>query len=231
MMQSDLIFSLGPNCRSTWNLRHHLGVERAYPFDWWITPARSMLRMIDPEFSFTLSMADLHLVGNSVYNARLNLLHHHDFARDGDGVVLPLTESAVSECQSKYQWLFRRLHDDVRRSMAPVAVLNGCYAGWPEGYYGMSTPPELNGRVPPDELALTVRQRLGERVRVVLVNEGLESVQSHDWGCVVTLPDRGYREAPPGSEYAEPVHVFREAYTRIGLQRIEGPVAQGSKAN
>ncbi len=75
---TDLLFSLGPNCKNTWNLRNYFGFERAYPFDWWTTPAKSMLQMIEEGFEFHIRREDLFISPttehNTVYNYKLNLL-------------------------------------------------------------------------------------------------------------------------------------------------------------
>jgi hypothetical protein len=37
-VRADLVISLGTNCEVTFQLRRVFRTERAYPFDWWITP-------------------------------------------------------------------------------------------------------------------------------------------------------------------------------------------------
>ncbi len=50
----DLVFSPGPQLQEQLAPSQLLRCERAYAFDWWITPARSMLAMLEPGFRFHL---------------------------------------------------------------------------------------------------------------------------------------------------------------------------------
>ena len=40
------IVSLGYRCRTTQRLREHYGFKTAFPFDWWITPLQSAVRVL-----------------------------------------------------------------------------------------------------------------------------------------------------------------------------------------
>lgn len=223
MGATDLIFSLGPNCRNAWNLREYFSTERAYPFDWWITPAKSMLRLLDRDFTFQVHRDDLVISkpgpsGNTVYNRRLNLFHHHDFARVND-VVECITDEAIAQINVKYRALFLRFWEDLDRASNPVAVVNGIEPGWPSGYVPGEADPAVNGPIEAQALVDAVRARLGEKLRVVIVNIGERHTQPLDGGNLIQLPDRGTREAalPPYLGWVEPVHVFREAYETLGI--------------
>ena len=164
---TDLLFSLGPNCKNTWNLRNYFGSERAYPFDWWTTPAKSMLQMIEEGFEFHVRREDLFLSPttehNTVYNYKYNLLHHHDFPRtwgEYPGVIFSVTRSDIKAINRKYTFLFNRLFHDVKQAEKPIAVVNHSYTGWEENLKGIRTNKALNGYVPPAELAREVRDRL-----------------------------------------------------------------------
>lgn len=223
----DLAVSLGPNCRSTWNLRHHLGVAQSYPFDWWITPSRSMLPMIEPGFRFVLHLDDLHVIpqaggGETIYNARYHLLHHHDFPRDSQHRQLPLTEEAVGEVRRKYVRRFERFQQQLRLSRRPLFVLNGTYGGWPQGLADLPMPADLNRSISEAELAESIRDRLGKHATVLFIADGSERCVRTEWGATLRWPADGTRSAPRGSEYAEPVDVFTRAYAWLRAEL--GPV-------
>jgi hypothetical protein len=223
MDDPDLIFSLGPNCRNTWNLRDHFEFDRAYPFDWWITPVKSMLALLDRDHRFQVAAEDLVVTEptagtNTVYNRRLNLLHHHDFDRDG-GLVRPITEAAVAKLNAKYTALFARFWTDLDAAKRPLAVLNGLYGGWPARTPDGGRNPALNGRPPTQEVFDAVRRRLGSRLRLLVIEVGEAAREEWEGGTVIRLPDPGTRMAlPRGQDYAEPIQVFRDAFAAMGLR-------------
>ncbi|QAU35544.1 DUF1796 family putative cysteine peptidase [Janthinobacterium sp. 17J80-10] len=224
MKKTDLIFSLGPNCKNAWNIRDYFKVDRAYPFDWWITPAKSMLKMIESGFEFDVKRDDLHITPtnehNTVYNYKLNLLHHHDFTRvwgEHPGVVFEVSDDEIEKVNSKYRHLFKRLADDLAQAAHPIAVLNWSYSGWPNEYKGIPTNAALNGFMPPDQLAREIRDRLGKKLRIAFIAIGEPLHEEHEWGCIVRRPDLGERENIKGADYAEPIHVFRQAYDMLNF--------------
>ncbi|WP_158287580.1 DUF1796 family putative cysteine peptidase [Falsiroseomonas bella] len=230
MSAHDLVFSLGPNCKTAWNTRAHFGVTQAYPFDWWITPARAMLRMIEPGFTFSVAMDDLVMVPpkengeDSVYNRRLNLLHHHDFPRR-NRLVTGMDQDRLDEINRKYTQRFARLRADIEAARAPLALLGGISAGWRQDPTGTGNwNAALNGRVPPGELIAGIRDRLGRKLRVLVIAAGEPEVQEYEGGVLVRRPDRGVRE-PKGTvpSYAEPVHLFRDAFAALGLESALTP--------
>jgi hypothetical protein len=222
--QPDLVFSLGPNCRNAWNLRSHFGVGRAYPFDWWITPARAMLHMIEPGFAFRVTADQLVITpvaedgGNSIYNRDLNILHHHDFPRRAN-LVEEIRPDQVTVMNEKYARLFGRLRADVAAARAPLAILNGINGGWrtePGGTARLDR--RLNGKMEPQALVDGIRERLGRHVSVAILGAGPERFEQLEGGVLVNRPRRDERE-PKGAapSYAEPVHVFRACYQALGL--------------
>ncbi|UCF51160.1 MAG: hypothetical protein JSV48_16710 [Bradyrhizobium sp.] len=223
LQQPDLVVSLEPSCRMAWNVRRYFGRERAYPFDWWITPARSMLRLLDRTVEFEVSRDDLEITAvnptgasNTVYNKRLDLLHHHDFERV-DGKVLDLPAGRIAMINARYRILFARLWYDADAARAPLAVLNGISTGWPDTMPADAPGRELNGPLGPQELVSAVRARLGEKWRVLIIEIGPSSRMVLDGGLAVTIPDTGLRESDldPADHYVEPVHVFRAAFDEI----------------
>ncbi len=226
-MESDFIFSLGPNCRTAWNVRHHFGIERAAPFDWWITPARSALLLLDPGFEFHVRREDLAVSAptqlNSVYNHRLNVLHHHDFPRSGEHhAVLEVSDDDIAKVNSKYAALFDRFHADLQRAQAPVAVLNGIFAGFVRDYQGVPVNGPLNEPITAEEFARTARRLVGDKLRLVIIDIAPERAVEHAWGQELQQPDLGRRDCAPNLQWAEPAHVFKAAFERIPLRLRQG---------
>jgi hypothetical protein len=225
MDNPDLVVSLGPNCKNTWNTRSYFNVETAYPFDWWITPAKSMLRMLDRNFEFIAEADDLFITdtvnnSNSVYNKKLNLLHHHDFPRRKN-LVTEVTPAAVEELNSRYRFLFSRFWKHMDAARAPLVLLNGIHAGWQFNVPSGGKNEALNGPMQPQDLVDAVRASLGEKTFVAIINIDKESRTDLDGGVVISRPDRGIREGlPPEKSYAEPVHVFREVYAALNLHPV-----------
>ncbi len=225
-MQPDLVFSLGCFCRTAWNLRAHFGVQQAYPFDWWITPARAMLRMMEPGFRFGIAAEDLTLVPpgqaneDSVYAHRLNILFHHDFPRGQDGRVLPITPEAVARVNAKYATRFGRLHRDLAAARAPLAVIGQPHPGWPaDPALRPCTEAALNGPIEPAELVRAVRERLGARLRVLVIGFGNERTEEVEGGLVVIRPKPAGRQRTPGvPPWAEPAAVFRAGFAALGAE-------------
>jgi len=221
----DLVVSLGPNCRNTWNLRQFFSFERAYPLDWWITPVRSMLNLIEQRKEFHVTRDDLIVSetrngSNTVYNIKLNLTHHHDFDR-ANRLVQEISSEAVDRLNSKYQYLFSRFWEDLEQVSRPLLVMNGIMGGFEGRPEFVAADPSLNGSMSPEEVIGRLREALGEKSRVLIIDVGEESDMEFEGGRAIWLPDRGKRENMESRfSYAEPVHVFREAYARAGLTGV-----------
>jgi hypothetical protein len=186
--------------------------------------------MIEPGFKFTLAMRDLHITPttehNTVFNSNLNLLHHHDFERNWATpfhVVELISEDRIAVLNSKYKFLFTRLADDLKDASKPIAVLNGSLEGWPREYKGAPTDLTLNTHISHPDLAKEIRYRLGEKLKVVFIHHGDAKWEEHDWGWDIRFPDTGLRENIADAPYAEPIHVFRQAYTQLGISAF-GPI-------
>jgi hypothetical protein len=220
MNDPDLVVSLGPSCRNTWNIRDYFQTQYALPFDWWITPVKSMLRMLDHDFSLNVVRDDLCITenGGSVYNRRLNVLHHHDFDRVGPHVKV-ITDEGIEKLNSKYTYLFARFRRDIASSERPLAVLNGISRGWPVTTPDGGTNADLNGDMEPQAVVDAIRSKLGKKVNVAIIAAGPASTRELEGGRMIVAPDRGEREGlPPGQIYAEPVHIHREAFMALGLK-------------
>ncbi|MGH9828642.1 MAG: hypothetical protein ACREDR_35930, partial [Blastocatellia bacterium] len=91
---------LESNCERAWNIRNHCGIATAYPFDWWITPHDSVVKLLTSNFSQLLTPEALKLSHNreTVRCENYNILHHHDFERDEFNMVLPDLARKFPDC-------------------------------------------------------------------------------------------------------------------------------------
>lgn len=239
MPNHDLVFSLGPNCRNNWNLRNYFGTDRAYPFDWWITPARSMLALLDRNKTFTVAREDLEIVptvtgeSNTVRNRRLRLLHHHDFRRDSDGLVREISDDDIQNVNQKYRALFKRLFEDIDKSDSPLALLNGIQDFVQET--DQTAVPSLARQITPGQLIEEVQERLGKKVHVVILdiapeNIGPERHETYHNGTYLSLPAEPQPDVESGAvpAYAQPAHVFRRAYRMLDLKFV-APVSAAAR--
>ena len=188
--------------------------------------------MIDRSFEFSVSRDDLFITGqppgDSVYNLRLNLLHQHDFNRI-HGKVIEISDEAIENVNAKYKLLFARLWADSDAAKTPLAVLNGANRGWLGQTPGHTSNRELNGRITPQQLIDGIRERLGAKWQVLIIDIGEARTQELEGGLYLARPDTGQREDPrPGQAFAEPIHVFRAAFEAAGL--APGGLAQTEDA-
>jgi len=211
----DCLVSLGPNCRMTYNMREHFGVERAYPFDWWITPAASMLKMIQPGFRFHIERADLEIIPqpvfNTVLNKRLGMLMHHDFVRENDEWVREIPDDRIDLLNAKYSALFERLRTDLAAAQSVTAFVNGSISSAVFGIGGDDAPSEA-------DLIAGIRQALGAHVFVAIVGDGPERTEAHEGGAVMIRHDNGQRDLDPVRAYAEPAHVYRGIFRELSTE-------------
>jgi hypothetical protein len=230
----DLVVSLGPNCRNAFNLRRFVGDETAYPFDWWITPVRSMLAMIRSDFTFDLQSSDLSIEndGDTVLNRRLNLLHHHDFPRNraNQKRVETLDPTVICELNAKYRSLFTRLHDRVAAASRPLFVLNGLKRRLDGGLHAKILDPALNAVCTDAETIAAVHQAFGGKGFTVIIEAAAEPMTvRHAHGLRIELAGDGTDEVlPPGFGWAQPTGVFRRAYQALGLD-VAGKAGPAAK--
>jgi len=88
----DEIVSLGGSCRITYNLRRTFGIRHAFPFDWWVTPVRSMIAFLeDPSLDKLYDPARLEVSWwgerSVVRNTHYGMTLDHEFPRTPDGTV------------------------------------------------------------------------------------------------------------------------------------------------
>ncbi|MGQ9369013.1 DUF1796 family putative cysteine peptidase [Azospirillum sp. ST 5-10] len=112
-MMFDRIVSLGGNCAVAWHLRRHFGFDRAYPFDWWVTPFSAVLSCLRTEFSELFKDIERSEDRKTVLCKRYGIRHHHDFPRGQDGLITDDWRNYISEAKEKYQKLCSRFfqHD------------------------------------------------------------------------------------------------------------------------
>lgn len=110
----DRVVGLGANCESACNIRSYYRAERAFPFDWWITPYNSLITLLKSHFEGLFDPQNLVVTEDmqSVRCNRFNILHHHDFLRDKDGKVLPGIETQIPSLREKYKFLIDRFYQE-----------------------------------------------------------------------------------------------------------------------
>ena len=124
----DLVFSAGPYCRSAFHLRRLFNQSQAFPFDWWVTPASSLQRMLHPDYRFELTAADVHLTqaAQVVFNSRDLILHLHDFERTADGAIsFDRLDSQLEEITAKYTFLFERMRARLHEAKRCLLIFEG----------------------------------------------------------------------------------------------------------
>jgi len=112
----DRIVSIGSNCEVTWNIRNHFSTDKAYPFDWWMTPLHSMIELLDAQFTGLFDKKNICVPPDlkTVIDKKYNIMHHHDFQRDEAGLIVSnKIEEQLSSLKQKYDFLAKRFKDDL----------------------------------------------------------------------------------------------------------------------
>ncbi len=112
MAPYDEIISLGNHCRVAYNLRRTFGITRAFPFDWWITPASSLVAFLDdPSLDKLYDPQRLAPVMNGEKIFAIDNLHYgiqlqHEFPRGkGGGLVADWPEHlGAARQRTAYLW-------------------------------------------------------------------------------------------------------------------------------
>jgi len=111
----DHIIGLGHDCRLTYNLRRTFGFERAYPFDWWVTPLPALVAFLhDPSVERLYDPARLepviHKTGIfAIRNADYDIELQHEFPRTPKGVVEPDWREHIPKARARTDFLLRRM--------------------------------------------------------------------------------------------------------------------------
>jgi len=113
----DRIISLGCNCELALNIRDYFGIERAYPFDWWITPFQALWKLLEGRFHDLFNINNLEVSSDllTVRDKYYNLLYHHDFKKTEDDKIIPdLIEQQLPLVKQKYDMLVHRFFNDLQ---------------------------------------------------------------------------------------------------------------------
>jgi hypothetical protein len=107
------IVSLGYRCRTARRLRDHFGFETAYPFDWWISPLKALVRVLeewDPDRLFDVEelreTRDANGIGE-IKHVRYGVKFLHDFPRR-DGYIVEEWREHLPEVKSRTAHLMAR---------------------------------------------------------------------------------------------------------------------------
>ena len=182
----DLVFSAGPYCRSAFHLRRLFNQSQAFPFDWWVTPASSLQRMLHPDYRFELTAADVHLTqaAQVVFNSRDLILHLHDFERTADGAIsFDRLDSQLEEINAKYTFLFERMRARLHEAKRCLLIFEGLLPALDLEVHRQRTScppltyPDLSSTYAP-ELAALLREAYGVEPTLVCFGFGAPSIES-----------------------------------------------------
>jgi hypothetical protein len=93
-MPATHVVSLGGQCETAYNLRRYFDFSTAYPFDWWVSPLSTVIRLLR-DFDIDALYDTRRLEGTAdfgtVIHRDYDLQLHHEFPRDnanrfGNGV-------------------------------------------------------------------------------------------------------------------------------------------------
>jgi hypothetical protein len=176
--------------------------------------------MLRPGFIFDISADDILLldtdsIGHTAYNTRYQILHHHDFPRV-DGRILPPTSEQLEQVNAKYQWLFKRMHDDIGRANNVLLVSEGLQYEfrWIDPAVVPPLPQPSQRRI--GEL---IQEYCGMKTTLVSVCAGESSTVIEPGAIYLRRPDDRTRIFDENHRlfYAEPVNVYEKAFTELGL--------------
>lgn len=182
----DLVFSAGPYCRSAFHLRRLFDQTQAFPFDWWLTPASSALRMLHPDYRFGLKADALFFTqsAQAVLNVGDLTLHLHDFERTTSGALhTGDLERQLAAINDKYTYLFARLRERLRQARRCLVVFEGLMPASELETYRQRTAcgplsyPQLQDDFA-SELVALLRQAYGVEARVVCFGIGAPGIES-----------------------------------------------------
>ena len=111
----DHIVGLGYDCRIAYNLRRTFGFERAFPFDWWVTPLPALaafLREPSIEHLYDPRRLQPFMAKGGIFairNVHYGIELHHEFPRGEDGLVTPDWADHIAPAKARTQFLWRRL--------------------------------------------------------------------------------------------------------------------------
>ncbi|MCR0981439.1 papain-like cysteine peptidase [Roseomonas populi] len=126
-MEFRHVIPLGSRCRLTHNLRLHFGHEGKYPFDWFILPLAGLITCLEEglDAARVFDAAQLKPVKDdkgviqTVRNARLGILHQHDFPSGQGQPILAGWEEHIPGAAGRFANLAGRM----RKAAAEGPVL------------------------------------------------------------------------------------------------------------
>lgn len=192
----DLVFSAGPYCRSAFHLRRFFNQTQAFPFDWWVTPATSALRMLQPDYRFGLQSSDVHLThaAQAVLNSRDLILHLHDFKRTASGdISIAKLDDQLAIINSKYNFLFDRLRERMLHAKHCLVIFEGFMPALSLETYRQRTAcpplsyPSLPTALAP-ELAELLRETYGVNPIIVSFGLGAPAIERQPDLLRITVP-------------------------------------------
>jgi SAM-dependent methyltransferase len=181
----DCVISGGPRCSTAWHIRRVFGRDHAYPFDWWVTPFQSTVRLLLEGKNFSIQLDDLAIIDapncETVLNKRWLLQHDHDFPRLDHGGIdrASLNDRTLSELNQKYQFLFQRLQQHIHEAQAPLLVIaeHLTLEQWHQQLHDLPHQlPDLvtqsQPETEPEVVVATLREFLNPRLTVLLCDQG-----------------------------------------------------------
>ena len=171
--------SLGNFCQTAHQIRRITGDGRASFFDWLVTPATALVRVLESGFTGVFEAGNLVITedGHSVCDRANGLMFHHSFRKDAEDRVIPASlREDYPEQRRKVEFLISRWREMLRSE--PVTLV------WQEN--------------PTSEQALRVVSAISRRNRsaeftLLLANKGdYRTCVNHPRIRVASMP------APPG---------------------------------
>lgn len=107
------IIGLGCNCATAAAIRSHVGVDQAYPLDWWVTEHKALCNLLDGGFADLFVEDDLFVAHvGAVQSKKYGVRYHHAFPFQDD-VVTEGIASHIPALTGKFGFLVERLDGDV----------------------------------------------------------------------------------------------------------------------
>jgi hypothetical protein len=196
LSQFDLVFSAGPYCRSAFHVRRLFDQQLAFPFDWWVTPASSLMQMLRPDYRFSLSREQVFFTQSAqvALNSRDQILHLHDFERTATGELSTenLDEQLV-RINAKYTFLFERLRQMLQQADRCLLIFEGLMPALElEPYRQRTASPEL---IYPDlaaafatDLVAMLRDAYGVEATLVCFKLGAAAIERQQDLLMITAP-------------------------------------------
>lgn len=111
----DHIIGMGGHCQTAFQIRRYFDLDRAYPFDWWVTPTIGLVELLETGFEDIFREDYIKIVqettGPAVTCSRYHLMHYHDFdeAKINDAFSPYLVRQLCERNNSKFAYLITRL--------------------------------------------------------------------------------------------------------------------------